>query len=67
MGPSSGTLIFRRRAGIGALWSLSLNRRPPAVTLSAFSVFCPMALAYASSGAKTLTGEAVDWQSLGNS
>lgn len=61
IGPSSGTLIFRRRAGTGTPWSFILNRRPPVVTLSVFSVICPMALAKASSGAKDFAGEAVDW------
>lgn len=67
IGPSSGTLTLRRRAGTGRLCSLNLNRRPPAVNLSVLSAFWPMARAKACSGARTLTGEAVFWCSLGNS
>lgn len=67
MGPSSGTLTLRRRTGAAGAWSLSLNRYPPMLLLSALSVFCPMARAKASSGARTLIGEFVDWCSLGKS
>lgn len=45
IGPSSGTLTFRRREG--RVCSLILSRRPPVAHLSALSEFCPMARAKA--------------------
>lgn len=65
MGPSSGTLIFRRRPERPC--SLTLSRRLPAAPLSALSAFCPIASAKAWSGASPLTGEAVACFSLGKS
>lgn len=65
MGPSSGTLTFRRREG--KLCSLILSRRLPEANLSAFSGFWPIANAKAWSGANPFTGEAVACFSLGNS
>ena len=56
MGPSSGTLIFRRRVRLCSL--MRILKPVPAFDFSPFSLFWPMARAKACSGSSDLPGHA---------